>query len=321
MFSIEGGELYAWPRAAICSTGPSGRPCARCPGWRTSMPSAVSSPPSRWCRTTPAWPPMAFGLADLRKPSPRNNRNDGAGRLDEGEEVLLVRSEGAIRTLDDLAAIVVGGTPEQPVRVADIGRGAALGPDPLWGRDPQRQWRDGRGPGPGPARGQCPGGGRRGPGQARGAANRLCQRASASRSSTTAGSWWTGPWRPFPGPGGGDRSWSLVLLVLFLGDLRAALTVALILPAGGPGDLHPDAAFGLSANLMSLGGLAIAIGMLVDAAVVVVENVVTQLRPGSTRGRRRAPAAPAPDLSGDPRGGGAGVLRHPASSSSSSCRC
>ena len=35
--------------------------------------------------------------------------------------------------------------------------------------------------------------------------------------------------------------------------------------------------FDMSANLMSLGGLAIAIGMLVDAAVVVVENVVAQL--------------------------------------------
>ncbi|MEK9824765.1 MAG: efflux RND transporter permease subunit, partial [Methylotenera sp.] len=35
--------------------------------------------------------------------------------------------------------------------------------------------------------------------------------------------------------------------------------------------------FGMSANLMSLGGLSIAIGMLVDAAVVVVENIVSQL--------------------------------------------
>jgi len=43
--------------------------------------------------------------------------------------------------------------------------------------------------------------------------------------------------------------------------------------------------FGMSANLMSLGGLAIAIGMLVDAAVVVVENIVQRLATDPTAGK------------------------------------
>jgi cobalt-zinc-cadmium resistance protein CzcA len=72
----------------------------------------------------------------------------------------------------------------------------------------------------------------------------------------------------------------LILLVLFLGDLRAALTVALVLPLSALATFLLMRQFGLSANLMSLGGLAIAIGMLVDAAVVVVENVVTHLAHG-----------------------------------------
>ncbi|MGD9299067.1 MAG: CusA/CzcA family heavy metal efflux RND transporter, partial [Thiohalocapsa sp.] len=80
----------------------------------------------------------------------------------------------------------------------------------------------------------------------------------------------------------------LVLLVLFLGDLRAALTVALILPLAALGTFILMRQFGLSANLMSLGGLAIAIGMLVDAAVVVVENIVSQLsRHGGNGGNHR----------------------------------
>ncbi|MFM8341316.1 MAG: efflux RND transporter permease subunit, partial [Methylomonas sp.] len=69
----------------------------------------------------------------------------------------------------------------------------------------------------------------------------------------------------------------VVLLILFLGDLRAALTVALALPMAALITFILMHAFGMSANLMSLGGLAIAIGMLVDGAVVVVENIITQL--------------------------------------------
>ncbi len=69
----------------------------------------------------------------------------------------------------------------------------------------------------------------------------------------------------------------LVLLGLFLGDFRSALTVALILPLSAMVTFIAMKATGLSANLMSLGGLAIAIGLLVDAAVVVVENIVTKM--------------------------------------------
>jgi cobalt-zinc-cadmium resistance protein CzcA len=69
----------------------------------------------------------------------------------------------------------------------------------------------------------------------------------------------------------------IVVLVLFLGNLRSALIVVATLV------LSPLATFivmgqvGLTANLMSLGGLAIAIGMIVDGSVVVVENVYRHL--------------------------------------------
>jgi cobalt-zinc-cadmium resistance protein CzcA len=72
----------------------------------------------------------------------------------------------------------------------------------------------------------------------------------------------------------------IILLILFLGDLRAALTVALALPLAVLITFILMRQFGMSANLMSLGGLSIAIGMLVDAAVVVVENIVSHLAHG-----------------------------------------
>lgn len=69
----------------------------------------------------------------------------------------------------------------------------------------------------------------------------------------------------------------LVVLIVMLGNLRAALTVALILPLSVLFTFVMMRLFGVSANLMSLGGLAIAVGILVDAAVVVVENIHTRL--------------------------------------------
>jgi len=71
-----------------------------------------------------------------------------------------------------------------------------------------------------------------------------------------------------------------IILVLFivLWDIRAALAVAVSLP------LTAGAAFilmgwqGITANLMSLGGLVIAIGMIVDGAIVVIENIARHMQ-------------------------------------------
>lgn len=69
----------------------------------------------------------------------------------------------------------------------------------------------------------------------------------------------------------------MLVLLIMLGNIRAALTVALVLPLSVLMTFSLMYVFNISANLMSLGGLAIAIGILVDAAVVVVENIHTRL--------------------------------------------
>jgi len=72
-----------------------------------------------------------------------------------------------------------------------------------------------------------------------------------------------------------------IVLIVMLGDIRSALTVAVILPLSVLFTFIMMKVFGVSANLMSLGGLAIAIGILVDAAVVVVENIHTHFSRGT----------------------------------------
>ena len=81
----------------------------------------------------------------------------------------------------------------------------------------------------------------------------------------------------------------LLVLVLLLADLRSALIVTLILPLSALFAFIMMRAFGMSANLMSLGGLAIGIGMMVDGAVVMVENIHRHLtRPPADPGAPRA---------------------------------
>jgi len=65
----------------------------------------------------------------------------------------------------------------------------------------------------------------------------------------------------------------VVVLFVFLGDTRSALIVAATLTVTPLVTFFVMDRFDMTANLMSLGGLAIAIGMMVDASVVVVENI------------------------------------------------
>ncbi len=205
-----------------------------------------------------------------------NNRNDGAGRMSEGEEALLVRSEGRIKTLDDVRQIVVRVENGTPIRVSDVAT-VKFGSITRYGAVTQ----DGEGEA---VEGLVLGlRGANARDVVAGVRQKLDDIATALPQGVTIDVFYDR----------GDlvnRAVStvakalaeatilvVILLVLFLGDLRASLAVAMVLPLAALATFILMRQFGMSANLMSLGGLAIAIGMLVDAAVVIVENITTHL--------------------------------------------
>ncbi|MCO5100817.1 MAG: CusA/CzcA family heavy metal efflux RND transporter [Burkholderiaceae bacterium] len=224
-----------------------------------------------------------IGLGQLRDAIERNNRNDGAGRIVEGEEVLIVRTEGAVDGVSALGAIVVATPGEIPVRLAEVAD-VRIGNLTRYGA----VTRDGDEAVQGLVLGL------RGANAQKvidGVEERLAALAPTLPEGTTI--------RPFY-----DRSalvdravgtvtkalleaivLVLALLLAFLGNLHAALVVALTLPLAALGTFVLMRYTGLSANLMSLGGLAIAIGLLVDGAVVVVENIESRLGEGGAQQR------------------------------------
>ena len=212
----------------------------------------------------------------LRQSLLENNRNDGAGRLEEAEESLLVRTEGRLESLDDIASIVVKTDTLEPVHVRDVAE-VKLGSLTRYGAVTHS------------GEGEIVQGlvlGLRGANARQliaGVKHKLAELQSQLPEGVKIDVFY-------------DRSMLvnraintvshalveavilvLILLVLLLGNLRAALTVAFILPTACLSTFILMHFFDISANLMSLGGLAIAIGMLVDAAVVVVENAVNHL--------------------------------------------
>ncbi|MDR2742051.1 MAG: CusA/CzcA family heavy metal efflux RND transporter [Treponema sp.] len=68
-----------------------------------------------------------------------------------------------------------------------------------------------------------------------------------------------------------------IILILFLGHIRSSIIVASVIPLGILLAFIAMRQIGLSANLMSLGGIAVGIGVMVDAGIVIVENVYGRL--------------------------------------------
>jgi cobalt-zinc-cadmium resistance protein CzcA len=283
MFTIEGGTLSLMERRDLLDW-------VIRPALRTVPGVADVNALGGLARTFEVTPDNArmfargISLDQLKTALEANNRNDGAGRLNDGEEVLLVRTEGSIRSPEDLAAIVVQPDAAEPVRVGDIAK-VGYGSLTRYGAVTH----DGKGE---VVEGLVLG--------LRGAnARELVAGLHAKLDELRPGLPEGVEIKVFYDRGrlvesavgtvtkalGEAIVLVLILLVLFLGDIRAALTVALILPLAALVTFIMMNQFGMSANLMSLGGLAIAIGMLVDAAVVVVENMVSHLARQSSTSR------------------------------------
>ncbi len=115
-----------------------------------------------------------------------------------------------------------------------------------------------------------------------------------------------------------------LVCVLFLGHLRSALVAVITLPLGVLAAFIVMNLQGVSANLMSLGGIAIAIGAMVDAAIVMIENThkhlehwraANSLPPPAGEGAQRAdggaPASAYPRPNPPPRAGEGAIMREP----------
>jgi cobalt-zinc-cadmium resistance protein CzcA len=223
-------------------------------------------------------------IAQLREAIDANNRNDGAGRLGEGDEVLLVRSEGSITSLDDLRAVVVTMKDGAPVRVGNLAE-VKIGTVTRYGVVTQS------------GKSEAVQGlvlGLRGANAQQvveGVRKKLDELQPTLPKGVRIEVFYDRASLVSKAVGAVSAALLeatvlvIVLLGLFLGNIRAALTVALVLPLAALITFILMRSFGMSANLMSLGGLAIAIGMLVDAAVVVVENIVQRLATDPTAGK------------------------------------
>jgi cobalt-zinc-cadmium resistance protein CzcA len=217
-----------------------------------------------------------LGIDELEAALQANNRNAGGDRINRNNEVLLVRTVGQLRSMEDIGGITVSSKNGIPVHVRDVAevrinsltRYGAVTADGegevVTGLVLLRQGANSRTTIDG--------------------AKRVLEELKPAlpagvtivpfydRTELVTEAIWT-----VQKALGEAVILVLIVLLVMLGNLRSALTVALILPLSVLFTFVMMRTFGIGANLMSLGGLAIAIGILVDAAVVVVENVHARL--------------------------------------------
>ena len=275
MFSIDGGDLSLMQRRDLLDW-------VIRPALRTVKGVADVNALGGYVRSFEVMPDnmkmsaRGMTVTDLIQALEKNNRNDGAGRITEGEEALIVRAEGRIKTLDDVRSIVVDANGHQAIKVGDIAQ-VKIGALTRYGAVSKN-----------------------GVDEAvtgvvlslRGANARQTVEGIEAKLAELAPSLPQGVHLDvFYNRGhlvnravetvfhalGEAIFLVMILLLLFLGSLRAAVVVAIVLPLSALFTFILMHEMNMSANLMSLGGLAIAIGMLVDAAVVVVENLITHL--------------------------------------------
>jgi cobalt-zinc-cadmium resistance protein CzcA len=215
-------------------------------------------------------------LDELRMALETNTRNDGAGRVNEGEETWVVRVNGGIAALDDLRHIAIKTVDGVVVTVGDVAR-VEIGELARYGAVTQN------------GQGEAVEGlviGLKGVNAGeliKRVKIKLAEIQATLPKGVTVSTFYDRAQLVDRAVGTVSKALLeaavlvVILLLLFLGNLRAAIVVALILPLSVLATFVLMRQSGLSANLMSLGGLAIAIGLLVDAAVVVVENIVAHL--------------------------------------------
>jgi cobalt-zinc-cadmium resistance protein CzcA len=217
-------------------------------------------------------------IADVHRALSRNNANTSGGILPQGPEIFLVRGLGLLRGIEDIQSIVIKEFRNTPVYLRDLAE-VRVGEDVRYGAMLKNGYTEAVGGIVSMTAG----------GNAKAIVSALKERVEQiNRNNMLPDGLQIVPYY--------DRSelvdaaldtiarvlvegivLVIVVLFLFLGDFRSSIIVIATLV------LTPAITFlimersGMSANLMSLGGLAIAIGLMVDGSVVIVENVFAQL--------------------------------------------